>query len=86
LDETDIPLHMLDDVDVVEDAVVFLYLPEVEAIVEDCIQNSFLSPIDDYVNMFIKIMQERLPHNHGTHHTLFCYIPAPTLCRNILQF
>jgi hypothetical protein len=86
LDETDIPLDMIDDVDDVEDAIAFLYPPEVLAVPEDCIRNSFLSPLNYYVDMFNEIMLERLPNDQGTHRTLFCYVSTLTLCSHILQF
>jgi len=71
LDETDVPLDMIADIDNVEDAIQFLYPPEVLATPEEFIRNSFLSPLNYYVNMFNESMLERLPNEQGTLCTLF---------------
>jgi len=86
LDETDIPIDMVDDVDDVKDAIVFLYPPEVLAVPEDCIRNTFLSPLDYYVNMCNEIVLEHPPNDQGKHHTLFCCVSTLMLCSHILQF
>jgi len=86
LDETDIPLDMIDDVDTVQDAIVFLYPPELFAVAEDCIRNCFLSPLNYNIDMLNEIMLERLPKVQSTHRPLFYYVSTLTLCSLILQF
>jgi len=86
LDKSEIPLDMIDDVHDVDDAIAFLYPPEVNAVPEDCIRNSFLSPLNYHVDMFNEIMLEPLLNDHGTHSTLFCYVSTLMLFSHILQF
>jgi hypothetical protein len=74
-DETEISLDMIADVDNIEDAIHFLYLLETLAAPEECIRNSFLSPLNFYVDMFNESMLERLPNEQRTHYARISTLP-----------
>jgi hypothetical protein len=52
LDETDERLDMIADIVNVREAIHLLYAAKVFPTPEECIRNSFSSPLNSYVNMF----------------------------------
>jgi hypothetical protein len=70
-DQTDVPLDMIEDVEDIDGAVRFLYPPETLEIPENCIRNSFLSPLNFYVDEFNESMLARLPNEKGISRVFF---------------
>jgi len=71
LDGTDVPQHMIADIDNVEDTIPLHYPLEVLATLSECIPNSFWSALNIYVNVFDEYKLERLPNEQGMLFTLF---------------
>lgn len=72
---TDISWNIIPNVDDTEDAIYFLYPPQMLAAPEKHIQNSFLSPHKFLVNMFNESMLECLPNEKGIHYACISTLP-----------
>jgi len=79
INEADIILHVIADVDNIDDAITFLYPPESLANPECCIQKSFLSPLGCRVDLLNGSTLNHLPNEQGLPHlylSLFTTITA----------